>query len=141
MLEKIQRQNRIAEIDARNAVTGDLSTDGWPKTDGEGDDMGVSIGNRVNHNHYYHAQPATEPTTATAPPAPASPAETEPPKPDASSAWKKAAAAATLLAAATGGGIGGLGLAEWLNDDVPAAATTPDTWIEYDIQKWVPDSD
>ncbi len=51
MLGKIQQQNRIAQINARNAMTGDMTnTDGWPGEDG--DDMGVNVGDVVHHHHY-----------------------------------------------------------------------------------------
>lgn len=91
MLEKIQRQNRIVEVNARNTMTGksDDVTD-WPKS--EGDEMGVDIGDEI-HNHYYPPSPATE-TSAKKP----------------ATTLAKAALAAALLA---GGGGAGLGV-PWL---------------------------
>lgn len=49
MLEKIQRQQRCVEVNARNAMTGDTTdTDGWPEED---DEMGVKIGDEIHHHH------------------------------------------------------------------------------------------
>ena len=57
MLDKIQRQQRFVEVDARNAMTGDVeNTNGLP-----GDDMGVSIG---NESHHYHPQKPSSPLLA-----------------------------------------------------------------------------
>lgn len=51
MLEKIMRQNRIVEIDARNAMTNKPDdVEGWPSV--EDTDMSVKVGDEV-HNHYY----------------------------------------------------------------------------------------
>ena len=61
MLDKIQRQNRIVEVNARNTMTGSNSddVDGWP----EDEEMGVSIGNTINYSLPQSAapQPAASP--------------------------------------------------------------------------------
>lgn len=76
MLNKIERQTRIVEIDARNVMTGETDCiDGWPDYEGD-DQMGVKIGDEIT-NHYYpqpeeppkkplpvaEALPSTEPAT------------------------------------------------------------------------------
>lgn len=123
MLEKIQRQNRIAELNARNAVTGDLSTDGWPRTDGEGDDMGVSIGNTV-HNHYPTPQPTAQPNSQS------STEQTSTP-----SNWKRTAAL-VALSALTGGGTIGTIAGLWPQSAIEQPAS-PQSNV-YDVEKWVP---
>lgn len=63
MLEKIMRQNRFVEVSARNAMTGTPGdTNGLPSMSGEGDDMGVNIGNEI---HYHVTSPQTEPAAKT----------------------------------------------------------------------------
>ncbi len=62
MVDRIQRIQRIGEIDARNAMTGKHDdTTGWP-FDEEANAMGVNIGDNVV-NHYYPqtAEPVAEP--------------------------------------------------------------------------------
>jgi len=90
MLDKIQRQSRIVEQLAKNAMTGDSqATDAWPGNDG-GDAMGVNIG---DHIHYHYADQETE-----------TPQQAETQQPTQSS-WKtKAAIATALLAGGTGVG-------------------------------------
>ena len=110
MLDKIQRQTRIVEQLAKNAMTGDMkSTDCWPGNDGD-DAMGVNIGdNIVNHYH--------EPVEPTAPPAEPTPKK-----------MGTAAKIATTLAAATLLGPGGAGVASLLGAfDRPAANVDADT--------------
>jgi hypothetical protein len=59
MIDKIERQNRIVEIDARNAMTNEpANIDGWPDM-GEGS-MGCRIGDEI-HNHHYHSVPPPPP--------------------------------------------------------------------------------
>lgn len=53
MVDRIQRVQRIGEIAARNAVsgkTGDITD--WPGS-AKGEEMGVDIGDKVVHHHYY----------------------------------------------------------------------------------------
>jgi hypothetical protein len=115
MLDKITRQNRIVEVLARNAATGDVSdVSGWP----EGDDMGVNIGNEI---HYHGGNPA-----------PVQPME-KTPAPTASKVlpWILAAAAA----------LGGAGLTSVLLDREPAvkpSVVAPVDFPQYDVEKWVP---
>ncbi len=93
MLDKIQQQNkRVLEL-ADAARTGTIGKESAAST--EGDDMGVSIGNKEYHYHYENAQQANSTTTEASPVA------------KASSTLAKAAAAAALVGA---GGIGVVGV-------------------------------
>jgi len=137
MLEKIRRQNRIAELDARNAMTGETeNTEGWPQTDGKGDDMGVSIG---NENHYHYPEP---PTLAPSPPESRPSPEPEPqPTPALKKPLSKLAKVGIIAALSTGSAGVGMAIpliADALNPETPAVAPDANTWIEYDIEKWVP---
>ena len=101
MLDKINRQNRIAEIDARNAMTGKHDdTEGWP--DQEDDSMGVDIGDSIVHNHYPPPQAAPQP--------PQEPRERSP--------WIPLAAGAAIAVAAYMG-------AKWLDKPPPPPPATP----------------
>ena len=124
MLDKIERQNRIVEVVARNAMTGKPDdTEGWPPS---GDDsMGVDIGDTI-HNHYYPAStetPAKEPASA--------PTQSKLP-----SLLKKAVITAALLG--TGGGVGVA--VPWLMGlfDNPAAVQSTDKWNTVETEPWSP---
>lgn len=68
MLDKIDRQRQIVEQLAQNQMTGNYTnTELWPKADdGNGEDMGVKIGDEI-HYHTTTTQPAA--------PQPATPVE------------------------------------------------------------------
>jgi len=104
MLARVQRVQRIGELIAKNAITGKVdNTDGWP--DGEGNEMGVDIGDEI-HNHYYPAAP-------------------EPEKPAKASGivgtLAKAALAAALLGSGAGVGVGVPWLLGMFKQEQPAA--------------------
>jgi len=104
MLDKIQRQNRIVEVVARNTMTGEMEdTEGLPGND----DMGVAIGNEI-HNHWQSSAPADVATSGP------------------SLASKIAPYLATALLAAGGTGLG----AYVLGTPAPSTPDT-DTIIEY----------
>ena len=104
MLDKIQRQTRIVEQLAKNAMTGDdTNTDEWPGSDGD-DAMGVKIGD-TTINYHYPATPPQQPVqTATPTPMPDTPATQ--PTPTASVAPERSKIWQTLAIAAIGGGLG-----------------------------------
>ena len=120
MLDKIDRQNRIVEVLARNAATGDVGdVRGWP----EGDDMGVNIGNEI-HYHGTHAQQASTQSAEAPKPAAPSPAV---------KLWPWALAAAA--------GLAGFGLPYVFNrpDPPPAAETELPPFPSipwFDVEKW-----
>jgi len=88
MVDRVQRVQRIGEVLARNAMTGNMAdTNGWPSGD---EKMGVDIGD-VIHNHYYPPKP-------------------EPAAPKPMGNLAKAAIAAALL----GTGAGGMAAAPWI---------------------------
>jgi hypothetical protein len=88
MVDRVQRVQRIGEVTARNAMTGNVAdTNGWPSGD---EKMGVDIGDEI-HNHYY-------------PPPPSSPAKTP------MGTLAKAAVAAALI----GTGAGGVAAVPWI---------------------------
>jgi len=123
MLDKIQRQTRIVEVLARNAATGDVEDmRGWPGT-GDGDDMGVNIGNEI---HYHGGNGAERPSTAL-------PATAEQPKKN----W--------LLPLALAGALGtgaAIPLAmDALRPDATPAVTEPVEieFPQYDVERWVPE--
>ncbi len=123
MLEKIQRQNRIVEIDARNAMTGKVDdvTD-WPPGS-EDEKMGVDIGDTINN---YYSMPSPPPTTP--PPQP----ESRIPK-----LLKTAVLSAALL------GSGGIGAAiPWMlgmfDNPLPPAAAVDYTDGYMEVEKWQP---
>ena len=123
MLDKIQRGARIAEVSARNAMTGDMSnTDGWPGHTG-GDAMGVSIGDTI-HYHAPH-QPADQPSQ--------SPSRT----PGALAKWL---GPLVLVAAGATGGAGVPWLLGAYEQQQPATMehTDTDTTRRIDIEKFVP---
>ena len=68
MLEKIDRQNRIAQTLARNSMTGNMGdVAGWPGDEGD-DKMGVSIGDHVHYHQSVEPRPpATVPPATPAP--------------------------------------------------------------------------
>lgn len=120
MLDKIDRQNRIVEVLARNAATGDVGdVRGWP----EGDDMGVNIGNEIHYHNTQSPQPTETPTQQTQQPAPSPAAKLWP--------WALAAAA----------GLAGFGLPYIFNRPDPKPPAVVDDEIQfpwYDIQPWKP---
>ena len=128
MLDKMQRQNRIVEVAARNSMTGNMSDlDGWPG--GEGDDgMGVSIGDNIHH--HYAPQPS-EPAQSNA---------ASPSTPSASK-WMKTALLAmallsgpALLAMALLSGTVGVGLAYYLaNQNQPEAIEPQNVEIPWHL--------
>ena len=96
MLDKIMRQQRFVEQDARNAMTGDTNGDEYlPDPDGD-DAMGVNIG---DHIHYHTAPESKE-------------AQPEQQQPRAAPATGKAKAA--LLAAGLATGLIGGSAIPWL---------------------------
>lgn len=83
MLNKIDRQARIVETIAKNAMTGDTqNTEGWPD-ESEEDEMGVKIGDTIYN--FNEAPPA--------PPSPPAPTEAAPPQ---RSRWGPVAVAASM---------------------------------------------
>lgn len=116
MLEKIQRQNRIVEVDARNAMTGKVDdVADWPSS--EGNEMGVDIGDTI-HNHY--SIPSSQPKSRLP-------------------SILKVAALATALV-----GSGGIGAAiPWclgMFDETspPPAVEHSDRWMERTLENYVP---
>lgn len=104
MMDKIRRQNRIVRDNVRRIQGAETNDNGYVE-----DDMGLSIGDTVNHHHHYPnpSQPAPPPT---APPIPSQQPTASVPN------WAKVAA---LLAggAVTGGGI--TALVNYLNKENP----------------------
>ena len=136
MLDKIQRQTRIVEQLAKNAMTGDdTNTDEWPGSDGD-DAMGVKIGD-TTINYHYPATPPQQPVqTVTPTPMPDTPATQ--PTPTASVAPERSKLWQTLAIAAIGGGLGAgamalPGLFGDKNTTQPAAVVTDtDTDTQYE---------
>jgi hypothetical protein len=129
MLEKIQRQNRIVEIDARNAMTGKVGdvTD-FPSSKGKGNEMGVDIGDTI-HNHFHPPPPAQQ----SPPPLPSSQ-----PKSKLPSLLVRTAAVGVLLASGAGGGAAILGLLGAFDKPPPPAVIDyTDGYMEVD--KYVPE--
>ena len=110
MLDKIQQQNkRVLEL-ADAARTGTIGKESAAST--EGDDMGVSIGNKEYHYHYENAQQANSTTEAS-------------PAMKATNTLGKIAAGAALLGA---GGIGALGIGmavDYLTKPSPPVVVQP----------------
>ncbi len=130
MLEKIQRQNRIVEITARNTMTGKVDdVADWPSSEGE--KMGVEIGDHVTHNHYYDKQMALAALAGK------DVAEQSAPK----KAPGILAKAAIVVALAGSGGAAGVAI-PWLMGmfdkppppSVPAAVDYSDGYME--VEKW-----
>jgi len=122
MLEKIQRQARIAEVTARNSMTGRMDdTTGWPE---DGDDgMGVMIGDHIE-NHYH--LPAEQPPKEAAPVADSAAEKQEP--------FLLRKAAPLLMALALGSaGAGGAGLGIWLNLLLNVPETPPPAVQEQEL--------
>lgn len=126
MLEKIQRQNRIVEVNARNTMTGKVDdvTD-WPSR--EGKEMGVDIGDHITHHHY----PAPPPL----------PSPAQQPK----SQFPKLLAKVAITAALVGSGAGAGAAMPWLlgmfDKPAPPAVVAPaigysDGYME--VEKWKP---
>ena len=126
MLEKIQRQNRIVEVNARNTMTGKVDdTEGWPES---GDDsMGVDIGDQI-HNHYYPAPPAPIETPA------------QPKSKPTGSLLKNAVVVAALLYMGAGTWAAGLLLKDAWNKppvvEAPAPVERSDKWLGVRTEKW-----
>jgi hypothetical protein len=125
MLEKIQRQNRIVEIDARNAMTGKVGdvTD-FPSSKGKGNEMGVDIGDTI-HNYYPPAPPEPPPAVAVQP----------------KSRVLKRLAKAAIAAALVGSGVGAGAAIPFLlgmfdKNPPPAAVDYTDGYME--VEKYVP---
>ncbi len=103
MLDKWQRQQEIVFDSVKAASDGTLGG-----TSPEGDAMGVSVGNTVNH--YYQQSTATDNSSAASPPSPTAPAPATAIPPIAAAAglvlpgWAKIAAIVGGAALAGGGG-------------------------------------
>ena len=120
MLDKIQRQNRIVEIDAKNAAAGKsgktADLEDWPSNRGD-DAMGVKIGDEIHH-HY--------------PPPPEAPVQKT------AGTLAKIALTAALLGTGAGGGV----LVPWLlgafgGGDKPTAV---DTDTQYELRLGPPET-
>lgn len=125
MLEKIQRQNRFVEVDARNTMTGKVDDVGGLLSMKD-TEMGVDIGDTI-HNYY-----------PPAPPPVSSPAPAQQPKPKRSSWLKKAALTAVLIGSGGGTGIAIPFLLGMFDKPPPVAAPAADEWTERRLENYVP---
>ena len=115
MLDKIQRESRIVEQLAKNAMTGKKKdVDVWPGNDGD-DAMGVNIGDHIHYHQVLPPEPTPEPVAQA--PEPASQ----------SKGMSTTAKVATSLAAAALLGPGGVGMAAMLGafDKPPVPVVAP----------------